>query len=166
MAGEKPSPLNEPALYSAPHRILNPFVFAGLITALAFSVPLTGGRAVAGQPPEPTRSAASVFLTNNLDRPWRYTPDGTDFVITNGAEFFNRPLYGGSRPFRVEAGDEPEFSRYLPGRGGNLRLGFRAGGKSIWLPAAKEVVRGRWPATAFSRPPNPPAANRDNARSA
>jgi hypothetical protein len=119
---------------------MNQLVFAGIITALAFSAPLTTGRAVAGNPPEPTRSAAPVFLANTIDRPLRYTPDGTDFVITNGAEFFNRPLYGGSSPFRVDAGDVPEFSLYLPGRGGNLRLGFRAGGKSIWLPAAKEVV--------------------------
>ena len=81
-----------------------------------------------------------TFLANNLDRPLRYTPVGTDFVITNGGEFFNRPLYGGSSPFRVDAGDVPEFSLYLPGRGGNLRLGLRADGKSIWLHQAKEIV--------------------------
>jgi len=119
---------------------MNQFIFAGISLALAFSVPLTTGRAADSQPPGRMRSTAAVFLTNNIDRPLRYTPDGTDFVITNGPEFFNRPLYGGSSPFRVDGGDVPEFSLYLPGRGGNLRLGFRAGGKSLWLQSAKEVV--------------------------
>ena len=88
----------------------------------------------------PTAGRAQVFLTNNIDRPLRYTPIDGDFVITNGAEFFNRPLYGGSSPFRVDAGDVPEFSLYLPGRGGNLRLGFCVSGKFLWLQAAQEVV--------------------------
>jgi hypothetical protein len=73
----------------------------------------------------PDLDSASVFLTNNIDRPLRYTPIGTDFVITNGAEFFNRPLYAGHSSFRVDGGDKPEFSLYLPGRGGNLRIGLK-----------------------------------------
>ena len=99
--------------------------------------------AAAAAPPkvaEPARTAPTVFLRDHIDRPLRYTPDGTDFVITNGGEFFNRPLYGGSSPFRVDAGDVPEFSLYLPGRGGNLRLGFHAGGQAVWLQSAHEVV--------------------------
>ena len=49
-----------------------------------------------------------------------------EFVIRNGKEFFNRPIYGVSTAtqagdFRVDAGDLPEFSLYLPGHGGNLR---------------------------------------------
>ena len=80
------------------------------------------------------------FFKDALDRPLRYTPDGTDFVITNGAEFFNRPLYGGSSPFRVDGGDEPEFSLYLPGRGGNLRFGIRTAAGVKWLNRAAEVV--------------------------
>ena len=32
-------------------------------------------------------------FSNSIARPLRYWPDGTDFVITNGAELFNRPLY-------------------------------------------------------------------------
>ncbi len=73
-------------------------------------------------------------------RPLRYRPEGTDFVIENGPEFFNRPLYGTNTAFRVDAGDKPEFLLYLPGRGGNLRLGIRtrAGGK--WLHDAEKVV--------------------------
>jgi len=82
----------------------------------------------------------TAFFTNNIDRPLRYTPVGTDFVITNGTEFFNRPLYGGSSPFRVDGGDKPEFSLYLPGRGGNLRLGVQVGDKIQWLNAAAQVV--------------------------
>ena len=62
-------------------------------------------------------------LESNIERPLRYRPDGADFVIENGTEFFNRPLYGGNTAFRVDGGDKPEFVLYLPGRGGNLRLG-------------------------------------------
>jgi hypothetical protein len=72
----------------------------------------------------------SVASKGNFDgqtrRPLRYRPVGTDFVIENGVEFFNRPLYGTNTAFRVDAGDRPEFSLYLPGRGGNLRCGDRA----------------------------------------
>jgi hypothetical protein len=64
-------------------------------------------------------------LESNIERPLRYRPDGADFVIENGAEFFNRPLYGGNTAFRVDGGDKPEFVLYLPGRGGNLRLAVR-----------------------------------------
>ena len=37
--------------------------------------------------------AATPLLLTNVERPLRYRPDGDDFVIKNGAEFFNRPLY-------------------------------------------------------------------------
>ena len=93
--------------------------------------------------PRPAGSGREIpagFFTNNIDRPLRYTPSGTDFVITNGTEFFNRPLYGGSSPFRVDAGDRPEFSLYLPGRGGNLRLGMQTSAGVKWLNDAREVV--------------------------
>lgn len=80
-------------------------------------------------------------LRGQLDRPLRYTPDAGDFVIRNGPEFFNRPLYGGNTAFRVDAGDKPEFALYLPGRGGNLRLGVRtAEGQAKWLNDATEIV--------------------------
>jgi hypothetical protein len=68
-------------------------------------------------------------LRDNIERPLRYRPEGGDFVIENGAEFFNRPLYGRTTAFRVDAGDKPEFVLYLPGRGGNLRLGLRQVGR-------------------------------------
>ena len=76
----------------------------------------------------------------HTQRPLRYHPEGTDFVIENGQESFNRPLYGGNTAFRVDAGDRPEFSLYLPGLGGNLRLGMRTATKMIWLFEADKVI--------------------------
>src|SRR3954447_22871245 len=84
--------------------------------------------------------APTPNLEGNIDRPLRYHPDGTDFVITNGAEFFNRPLYGGNTAFRVDGGDQPEFSLYLPGHGGNLRFGIKTSAGVKWLHEAGEVV--------------------------
>jgi hypothetical protein len=83
--------------------------------------------------------AAKGNFAGRTARPLRYRPVGTDFVITNGAEFFNRPLYGGNTAFRVDAGDRPEFSLYLPGRGGNLRLGFKTGAGQKWLADATHI---------------------------
>ena len=97
-------------------------------------------RSTTSRLPGSGREIPAGFFTNNIDRPLRYTPVGTDFVITNGAECFNRPLYGGSSPFRVDAGDRPEFSLYLPGRGGNLRLGIQTATGVKWLNDASEVV--------------------------
>jgi hypothetical protein len=79
-------------------------------------------------------------LVDNIDRPLRYRPEGADFVIENGAEFFNRSLYGGNTAFRVDGGDKPEFVLYLPGRGGNLRLGIRSAEGAKWLHAAAKVT--------------------------
>ena len=85
-------------------------------------------------------AAATPMLEGQIERPLRYHPDGGDFVITNGAEFFNRPLYGPNTGFRVDAGDKPEFSLYLPGRGGNLRLGLKTPSGAKWLSEADQVV--------------------------
>jgi hypothetical protein len=76
----------------------------------------------------------------NIARPLRYWPIGTDFVITNGPEFFNRPLYCLNSGFRIDGGDKPEFSLYLPGRGGNLRLGIKTSAGTKWLNDAKSIV--------------------------
>ncbi len=85
--------------------------------------------------------ALKIFpnLESNIDRPLRYRPDGADFVIENGAEFFNRPLYGGNTAFRVDGGDRPEFVLYLPGRGGNLRLGLHSAAGTKWLHRAGKI---------------------------
>lgn len=68
-----------------------------------------------------------------------YQPEGEDFVCTNGKLRFNRALYGTNTAFRVEAGDLPEFALYLPGMGGNLRLGIISGGQGKWLIQAQQV---------------------------
>jgi hypothetical protein len=91
----------------------------------------------------PSALARTPNLVDNIERPLRYSPDGPDFVIENGREFFNRPLYGGNTAFRVDAGDRPEFSLYLPGRGGNLRFGLRTAGGAKWMPEAA-FIRARY----------------------
>lgn len=83
--------------------------------------------------------AQGNFL-GKTDRPLRYVPENRDFVIRNGKEFFNRPLYGGNTAFRVDAGDEPEFTLYLPGRGGNLRFGIRTPLGEKWLHDGATIV--------------------------
>lgn len=88
----------------------------------------------------PVSRAATAILETNIDRPLRYTPDGTDFVITNGPESFNRAMFTNSA-FRVNGGDKPEFVLYLPGRGGNLRFGLLApNGASKWLNDAAQII--------------------------
>lgn len=79
-------------------------------------------------------------FSNNVARPLRYWPVNGDFVITNGAEFFNRPLYCMNAPFRIDGGDKPEFSMYLQGRGGNLRFGIKTSVGVKWLNDAKQIV--------------------------
>jgi hypothetical protein len=88
----------------------------------------------------PAAQALTPNLVDNIERPLRYRPEGPDFVIENGPEFFNRPLYGGNTAFRVDAGDRPEFALYLPGRGGNLRLGLVRGEQSKWMHAATAIT--------------------------
>lgn len=90
---------------------------------------------------------AAPFTTNSqLPGPWHgkersihYRPEGKDFVTTNGALRFNRALYGGNTAFRVEAGDLPEFALYLPGMGGNCKLGIIVGNSSKWITEAKSI---------------------------
>src|ERR1017187_4826390 len=77
---------------------------------------------------------------DSVARPLRYWPVGTDFVITNGAEFFNRPLYCLNSGLRIDGGDKPEFSLYLPGRGGNLRFGIQTSAGVKWLNKAQEII--------------------------
>ena len=91
--------------------------------------------------PPPSASGFGPERARELERPLRYRPEAGDFVITNGGEFFNRPLYGTNTAFRVDGGDKPEWSLYLPGRGGNLRLGLVApDGRVRWLHEAAQIV--------------------------
>ena len=98
-------------------------------------------------PPGVITGGTKPLLEGMTARPLRYTPVAGEFVVRNGGEFFNRPIYGVSTPtqsgdFRVDAGDLPEFSMYLPGHGGNLKLGFIAadGKGSKWGAQADEVI--------------------------
>ena len=84
-----------------------------------------------------------------IERPLRYRPQGDAFVIHNGAERFNRPLYGGNTGFRVDGGDKPEFVLYLPGRGGNLRFAVRSRGETRWLHSAADITSGYRPGELF-----------------
>ena len=80
-----------------------------------------------------TMNAQTPKLWHNKEREIHYHPDGEDIVINNGTHRFNRAIYGTNTAFRVEAGDLPEFAMYLPGMGGNLRFGIKAGNESNWL---------------------------------
>jgi hypothetical protein len=113
-------------------------VFALLLSVATCSLPAATARAA--EAPKLEAQARFPNLHGDTDRPLRYRPDGDDFVIDNGAEFFNRPLYGGNSAFRVDGGDKPEFSLYLPGRGGNLRLGVCVASSCIWLHDAAHIT--------------------------
>ena len=77
--------------------------------------------------------AQSKPYWHNIPRSVRYHPEGNDIVMLNGERRFNRALYGGNTAFRAEAGDKPEFAIYLPGMGGNLKLGIITKAGSKWL---------------------------------
>ena len=109
------------------------------LVLLSVFVPCVGALLAVAQAPGAV-GGPQPNLGDTIEKPLRYRPDGPDFVIENGAEFFNRPLYGGNTAFRVDAGDRPEFALYLPGRGGNLRLGFRTAAGAKWCHDAATVV--------------------------
>ena len=68
-----------------------------------------------------------------------YAPEGNSFVLKNGTRKFNRALYGTNTGFRVETGDLPEFAMYMPGMGGNFKLGIQKSDKSKWITEANAV---------------------------
>ncbi len=90
-------------------------------------------------PPERIMVNCPTF-EGQTGRELRYQPDGTDFVIVNGKESFNRPLYGGNSALRVDAGDVPEFSFYMPRHGGNVRFGVKGDNGIKWLLNADNIV--------------------------
>ncbi|MCH5718339.1 DUF4450 domain-containing protein [Niabella hibiscisoli] len=76
---------------------------------------------------------------HNKERTLHYKPEGKDFVLHSGTKKFNRALYGTNTGFRVEAGDLPEFAMYMPGMGGNCKIGFMINGKSKWITEATHI---------------------------
>ncbi len=84
---------------------------------------------------------ASLSQEKNLpsERKIHYAPEGNSFVLKNGSRKFNRALYGTNTAFRVETGDLPEFALYLPGMGGNFKLGIQKGDQSKWITEATKI---------------------------
>ena len=74
------------------------------------------------------------------ERTIRYHPEGSDIVITNGNKKFTRALYGSNTAFRIEAGDLPEFALYMPGMGGNIKIGIASKNSSKWLVDAASIT--------------------------
>lgn len=76
-------------------------------------------------------------------RPLHYRPKNGSFFKVSGTRRFNRALYGTHTAFRVEGGDLPEFSFYLPGMGGNIRMILQRGSgkatRAIWLTGARLI---------------------------
>lgn len=108
-------------------------------TAVVFFSSCAGWGAEGYNPPERIEVIRPTF-EGHTERPMRYQPENGDFVIEKGQESFNRPLYGGNTAFRVDAGDRPELSLYLPGHGGNVRFGFKTESAAKWLFEADKVI--------------------------
>ncbi|WP_420236579.1 DUF4450 domain-containing protein [Telmatobacter bradus] len=94
----------------------------------------------AADSPEVQNGSIVPLLRGATARPMRYEPRNGAFVIQQGKEFFNRPLYGPNNAFRVDAGDLPEFSLYLPGHGGNLKFALRRKSAVVGLADAESVT--------------------------
>lgn len=82
---------------------------------------------------------SSAPLWHNKERTIHYLPQGNDFVLYKGTRKFNRALYGTNTAFRVEAGDLPEFAMYMPGMGGNCKMGIVANNNSKWVTEASSI---------------------------
>ena len=111
-----------------------------VLAAAALAAPALPQQAPAPPPALVADAGVRPNLAGQIARALRYRPVDGAFVIRNGAERFNRPLYGGNTAFRVDGGDKPEFVVYLPGRGGNLRFAVEAGGATWWLQDAADIV--------------------------
>ncbi|RAV28135.1 DUF4450 domain-containing protein [Sinomicrobium soli] len=85
------------------------------------------------------QSGESSLWWHGKERHVHYLPDGEDFVLYRGKRRFNRALYGSGSAFRVEAGDLPEFAMYMPGMGGNFKLGIVRNDSSKWLIDADSI---------------------------
>src|SRR6516164_3964907 len=65
----------------------------GIVVAALLGFSLAETLRAAEVAPEQGSTRVRAQLTNNVARALRYFPENGDFVITNGTEFFNRPLY-------------------------------------------------------------------------
>jgi len=72
-------------------------------------------------------------------RKMHYVPEENSFLLKNGTRKFNRALYGSNTGFRVETGDLPEFAMYMPGMGGNFKLGLLNKKESKWITEADKI---------------------------
>src|SRR5690606_34590440 len=82
---------------------------------------------------------AQTQLWHNKERVLHYRPSGKDFLLHQGSKKFNRALYGTHTGFRVETGDLPEFALYMPGMGGNCKIGLLYKSQSKWLTEAESI---------------------------
>lgn len=80
-----------------------------------------------------------TYAEDTIIKNLRYFPDEDGLLIINGEKRFNRALYGGNTAFRVEVGDLPEFALYLPGMGGNIKVGIIKNNDSKWLTSANFI---------------------------
>jgi len=85
------------------------------------------------------QAQTNTKLWHDKERTIHYQPQGNDFVLYKGTRKFNRALYGTNTAFRVETGDLPEFALYMPGMGGNCKMGISVNGKSKWITAASQI---------------------------
>ncbi|MGJ7030110.1 DUF4450 domain-containing protein [Niabella hirudinis] len=85
------------------------------------------------------RGLAQIAWWHNKERTVHYQPRGNDFILYQGTKKFNRALYGSNTGFRVEAGDQPEFAMYMPGMGGNCKIGIMRQRQSKWITAANNI---------------------------
>lgn len=84
--------------------------------------------------------SAIVFSQEKQNlRKIHYAPEGNSFVLKNGNRKFNRALYGSNTGFRVETGDLPEFAMYMPGMGGNFKLGLVNENDSKWITETSKI---------------------------
>lgn len=83
--------------------------------------------------------AQAPAFWHGKERKVHYQPSNGDFLLVNGTQRFNRALYGTNTPFRVEAGDLPEFSLYMPGLGGTMKLALITAGQSKWLTECSSI---------------------------
>jgi hypothetical protein len=95
---------------AAGHRIICAFLVLLPLAAAAFGLRTADVRQDSSGGAISATGGLWPNLAGNIERPLRYRPEGTDFVIENGAEFFNRPLYGGNTASMRATGRSSRFT--------------------------------------------------------